>query len=99
MGTLSATTVGRWSEFFCLYSAGPEPQGRRPPGMGRVAPEAMTIEPLDTVPQGLGRDTGEQPLADSEELRSLIALGRERGYLTFEQIGRASCRERVLPTV
>ncbi len=46
----------------------------------------MTIEPLDTVPQGLDQDSGEQPLADSEELRSLIALGRERGYLTFEQI-------------
>ena len=46
----------------------------------------MTIEPLDTVPQGLAQDSGEQPLADSEELRSLIAQGRERGYLTFEQI-------------
>jgi RNA polymerase primary sigma factor len=46
----------------------------------------MTIEPLDTVPQVLDRDTGGQPLADAEELHSLIALGRERGYLTFEQI-------------
>jgi RNA polymerase primary sigma factor len=46
----------------------------------------VTIEPLETVPQGLDQDSGEQPLADSEELRSLIALGRERGYLTFEQI-------------
>jgi RNA polymerase primary sigma factor len=46
----------------------------------------VTIEPLDTGPQVLDQDSGEQPLADSEELRSLIALGRERGYLTFEQI-------------
>jgi RNA polymerase primary sigma factor len=46
----------------------------------------VTIEPLDTIPQGLDQDSGEQPLADSEELRSLIAQGRERGYLTFEQI-------------
>jgi RNA polymerase primary sigma factor len=42
---------------------------------------------LETVPQGLDRDSDEQPLfAEPEELRGLIALGRERGYLTFEQI-------------
>jgi RNA polymerase primary sigma factor len=41
---------------------------------------------LETVPQGLDRDSGEQPFAEPEELRGLIALGRERGYLTFEQI-------------
>jgi RNA polymerase primary sigma factor len=29
---------------------------------------------------------GDRPYADSEELRSLIATGREQGYLTFEQI-------------
>jgi RNA polymerase primary sigma factor len=29
---------------------------------------------------------GELPLGDSEELRTLISQGRERGYLTFEQI-------------
>ena len=28
----------------------------------------------------------DQPFAEPEELRGLIALGRERGYLTFEQI-------------
>jgi RNA polymerase primary sigma factor len=41
---------------------------------------------LGTVPQGLDQDSGEQPFAESEELRGLIALGRERGFLTFEQI-------------
>jgi hypothetical protein len=29
---------------------------------------------------------GDLPFQDSEELRSLISQGRERGYLTFEQI-------------
>ncbi len=33
-------------------------------------------------------DGGEAPLPDSEELRSLIAQGRERGYLTFEEISQ-----------
>jgi RNA polymerase primary sigma factor len=41
---------------------------------------------LETVPEGLNQDSPEQPFGDSEELRGLIALGRERGYLTFEQI-------------
>jgi RNA polymerase primary sigma factor len=41
---------------------------------------------LETVPQGLDRDSNGQPFAEPEELRGLIALGRERGYLTFEQI-------------
>jgi RNA polymerase primary sigma factor len=44
------------------------------------------IEPLETVPEGLNQDPAGQPLAGSEELRGLIALGRERGFLTFEQI-------------
>ena len=35
---------------------------------------------------GLDQDSDEQPFAEPEELRGLIALGRERGYLTFEQI-------------
>jgi RNA polymerase primary sigma factor len=35
----------------------------------------------------------EAPLFESEELRKLVAEGRERGYLTFEQI--ASCLEEV----
>jgi len=44
------------------------------------------IEPLGTVPQGLDQDSSAQPFAEPEELEGLIALGRERGYLTFEQI-------------
>jgi RNA polymerase primary sigma factor len=41
---------------------------------------------LETVPRGLDQDSDEQPFAEQEELRGLIVLGRERGYLTFEQI-------------
>ena len=41
---------------------------------------------METVPEGLDQDSDVQPLAEPEELRGLIALGRERGYLTFEQI-------------
>jgi RNA polymerase primary sigma factor len=41
---------------------------------------------LETVPQGLDQDSDAQPFAEPEELRGLIALGRERGYLTYEQI-------------
>jgi RNA polymerase primary sigma factor len=41
---------------------------------------------LETVPQGLDQDSDGQQFAEPEELRGLIALGRERGYLTFEQI-------------
>jgi RNA polymerase primary sigma factor len=44
------------------------------------------IEPMETVPQGLDQDSNAQPFAEPEELQGLIALGRERGYLTFEQI-------------
>jgi RNA polymerase primary sigma factor len=40
---------------------------------------------LETVPQGLNQDSSEQP-AGPQELQALVALGRERGYLTFEQI-------------
>ena len=46
----------------------------------------MKIEPLETVPEGLERSSAEQPLAEADELRGLIAQGRERGYLTFEEI-------------
>ncbi len=41
---------------------------------------------MEAVPQGLDQNSADQPLADSEELRGLVALGRERGFLTFEQI-------------
>jgi RNA polymerase primary sigma factor len=44
------------------------------------------IEPLETVPQGLNQDSDAQPLAGPQEVQALIALGRERGYLTFEHI-------------
>jgi RNA polymerase primary sigma factor len=43
----------------------------------------------DEVPAGNGAATGlngDLPFQDSEELRSLISEGRERGYLTFEHI-------------
>jgi RNA polymerase primary sigma factor len=55
-------------------------------GMGRVAAEGVTIEPLETGTNVMERDGGESPIAEIEELRGLVALGRERGYLTFEQI-------------
>ena len=41
---------------------------------------------METVPQGLDQDSGAQPLTEPQELRGLILLGRERGYLTFEHI-------------
>jgi len=40
---------------------------------------------LETVPQGLNQDSDAQP-EGPQELQALFALGRERGYLTFEQI-------------
>jgi RNA polymerase primary sigma factor len=56
-------------------------------GMGEtVAAEGVTIEPLETVTDVMDRDAGETPVTEIEELRGLVALGRERGYLTFEQI-------------
>jgi RNA polymerase primary sigma factor len=56
-------------------------------GMGRVAAEGAVIEPLETGTDVIERDGAEaNPIAEIEELRGLVALGRERGYLTFEQI-------------
>ena len=40
---------------------------------------------METVPQGLNQDSNGQA-AGPHELQTLVALGRERGYLTFEQI-------------
>ncbi|HEX6688004.1 MAG TPA: sigma-70 family RNA polymerase sigma factor [Solirubrobacterales bacterium] len=40
---------------------------------------------METVPRGLNQDSSEQPTGP-QELQALVALGRERGYLTFEQI-------------
>jgi len=72
-------------ENFCLYFETPELQGR-PMGMGIVAAEGATIESLETVTDVMERDGESSPIAEIEELRGLVALGRERGYLTFEQI-------------
>jgi RNA polymerase primary sigma factor len=55
------------------------------PGRGTGCSGGSEIEPLETVPQGLNQDSDEQQ-AGSPELQALVALGRERGYLTFEQI-------------
>jgi RNA polymerase primary sigma factor len=41
---------------------------------------------LEAVPQGPDQNSGNQPFTEPEELQGLIALGRERGYLTFEHI-------------
>jgi RNA polymerase primary sigma factor len=46
----------------------------------------MTIGPLETVTEVIESDSGETPVVEIEELRGLVAVGRERGYLTFEQI-------------
>jgi RNA polymerase primary sigma factor len=54
--------------------------------MGEGRTGGRDIEPLETVPQGLDQDSDGQPFREPEELRGLITLGRERGYLTFEQI-------------
>jgi hypothetical protein len=56
-------------------------------GMGEtVAVEGVTIEPLETGTNVMERDGESTPIVEVEELRGLVALGRERGYLTFEQI-------------
>jgi RNA polymerase primary sigma factor len=41
---------------------------------------------LETVTDVMEREPSEGPIVEIEELRGLVALGRERGYLTFEQI-------------
>ncbi len=41
---------------------------------------------MEAVPEGPDQNSGNQPLTEPEELQGLIALGRERGYLTFEHI-------------
>ncbi len=57
------------------------------PGMGeRESLEVVAIEPLETVTDVMEREPSESPIVEIEELRGLVALGRERGYLTFEQI-------------
>ncbi len=45
------------------------------------------IEPLETVTDAVQRDpAAESPIGEIEELRGLVTIGRERGYLTFEEI-------------
>jgi RNA polymerase primary sigma factor len=46
----------------------------------------LSIEPLESVSEGMDGESDALPLADSDELRKLVAAGRERGYLTFEEI-------------
>ena len=46
----------------------------------------MAIEPLDSTAEVVERDEEASPIAEIEELQGLIAKGRERGYLTFEEI-------------
>jgi RNA polymerase primary sigma factor len=41
---------------------------------------------LEAVPRVIDQQSGDQPFTELEELQGLILLGRERGYLTFEQI-------------
>ncbi len=72
--------------FFRLYFGAAGASGPAPWEMGRVAAEGVTIEPLETATDVMERDGEESPIAEIEELRGLVALGRERGYLTFEQI-------------
>ncbi len=44
------------------------------------------IEPLEVASQGLDQRSGAPALAEPDALESLLVLGRELGYLTFEQI-------------
>ncbi len=44
------------------------------------------IESLEATPSGLEEGSGDQPFAEPGELQALLALGRERGFLTFEHI-------------
>ena len=46
----------------------------------------MAIEPLDSTAEVVERDEEANPIGEIEELQGLIAKGRERGYLTFEEI-------------
>jgi hypothetical protein len=53
--------------------------------------DALLVEesPDDVEANGGEPDrNGESSLPDSEDLRTLIASGHERGYLTFEEISR-----------
>jgi RNA polymerase primary sigma factor len=46
----------------------------------------VSIEPLESAAEVIERDEEASPIGEIEELQGLIARGRERGYLTFEEI-------------
>jgi RNA polymerase primary sigma factor len=46
----------------------------------------VSIEPLESTAHVIDREAEGSPIAEIDELRGLIASGRERGYLTFEEI-------------
>ena len=46
----------------------------------------MSIEPLESAAEVVEREEEASPIGEIEELQGLIARGRERGYLTFEEI-------------
>jgi RNA polymerase primary sigma factor len=46
----------------------------------------VTIESLETTADLIERDEEASPIGEIEELQGLVAKGRERGYLTFEEI-------------
>jgi RNA polymerase primary sigma factor len=70
----------------CLYLPLAGALGSVPQGGEEGCNGGHDIEPLEAVPEGLNQDSADQPFSDSEELRTLIGQGRERGFLTFEQI-------------
>jgi len=71
-----------------LYFAPPwEPRESRGVGLGLAEKgEALVREEEGVAGAAVSRLDGEPPFADYEELRSLVAQGRERGYLTFDEI-------------
>ena len=46
----------------------------------------MSIEPLESAAEVVEREEEASPIGEIEELQGLVARGRERGYLTFEEI-------------
>jgi RNA polymerase primary sigma factor len=46
----------------------------------------VSIEPLESTAEVVERDAEANPIGEIEELQGLITKGRERGYLTFEEI-------------
>jgi RNA polymerase primary sigma factor len=46
----------------------------------------VAIEPLESTAEVVERDEATSPIGEIEELQGLVAKGRERGYLTFEEI-------------